>query len=135
MIYFIQDDTLGHIKIGFTEQEIGDRMSALQTGSPVGLVLLLTMPGDQDVEDALHQRFDSLHLRGEWFFPGPALIGYLLSIAAAPSEALVVEVKVEPLPEATPTRTVEEMERIDSLNAKFAEKIKALKAMSGGATS
>lgn len=41
MIYFLEADVV-HIKIGFTGGNAPDeRMKALQTGSPVGLVLLL----------------------------------------------------------------------------------------------
>ncbi len=57
MIYFIQDEGIGHIKIGYTGGEAGDRVRALQVGSAAGLVVLFTMPGTMAEEKALHERF------------------------------------------------------------------------------
>jgi hypothetical protein len=78
MIYFIQDCSLYLIKIGYTSGDVNGRLCALQTGSPVGLVLLFTMPGEMPDEAALHLRFAGLRERGEWFRPGPPLLQFLL---------------------------------------------------------
>lgn len=89
MIYFIQDDTVFNIKIGFTDgDDASGRLNALRTGCPVGLTLLNTMPGDRAVEAALHQRFAAYRVQGEWFKPCPELILFILAaqnIQAGPS--------------------------------------------------
>ncbi len=70
MIYFIQAEGVGHIKIGFTaDGDAEGRMANLQTGSPVPLRLLGTMPGTMEDEKDLQRRFASSKVIGEWFKP------------------------------------------------------------------
>ncbi len=78
MIYFIQAEGVGHIKIGFTDG-IGaeGRLAELQVGSPVRLNLLGTLPGDKSTEMDLHRRFSFAHLHGEWFKSCPELLDFL----------------------------------------------------------
>jgi hypothetical protein len=78
MIYFVQDQATCFIKIGYAA-EARNRLSGLQVGNPLQLVLLATMPGDRDSEAALHRRFAEYHTRGEWFRPGPNLLRFLFS--------------------------------------------------------
>jgi hypothetical protein len=79
MIYFIQDEHLGHIKIGFTDgPDAAVRLKQLQTGSPVGLVLLMTIEGDRETEAMAHEKFASARVHGEWFRPVPDLISFML---------------------------------------------------------
>src|SRR5436309_2275610 len=61
MIYFIQEELHGLIKIGFTAANAFERMRALQTSSPAALHLLTTIPGDLTTEAKLHDQFASLH--------------------------------------------------------------------------
>lgn len=83
MIYFIQDETLSLVKIGYTGgDDPQSRLKALQTGNPCGLTLLYTMPGEQKLEGELHQRFAAARERGEWFRPVPALLKFILENAA-----------------------------------------------------
>jgi hypothetical protein len=77
MIYFIQDSSVGHIKIGFTEGTAENRMKALQTGSPVGLEILCTSEGGREEEKALHLRFQSSWVHGEWFKPTSDIIRHI----------------------------------------------------------
>jgi hypothetical protein len=81
VIYFIQDATAHLIKIGFTVGEIADRIRALQTGNPAGLVLLGVAEGDKAEEGRLHQRFAAARERGEWFRPVPDLVKYVIENA------------------------------------------------------
>lgn len=75
MIYFIQAEGVGHIKIGFTDKDDAIiRLAELQVGSPVKLVLLGTIPGTMQDETDLHRRFASAHVIGEWFKPVPELM-------------------------------------------------------------
>lgn len=53
MIYFIQDQNLHHIKIGYTGDDPVGRLKALQTGSAAKLVLLGCVEGSQSEEAEL----------------------------------------------------------------------------------
>lgn len=55
-----------HVKIGFT-RNVKTRFQSLQTGSPDELTLLGFVPGDADLEAAIHGRLSKFHYRGEWF--------------------------------------------------------------------
>ncbi len=78
MIYFIQAEGIGHIKIGFTGSDDAElRVVDLQTGSPVPLRLLGTIPGTMEDEKNLHRRFSLERVHGEWFRPVPRLLGMI----------------------------------------------------------
>ncbi len=75
MIYFIEAIGVGNIKIGFTDHDDAVvRMAQLQTGSPVPLRLLGTIPGSLEDEKDLHRSFASARVTGEWFRPVPELV-------------------------------------------------------------
>ncbi len=98
MIYFIQDDSILNIKIGHTAaNDAGERLRALQTGSPSGLVLLYSMPGGPDLEKQLHQRFAEARVQGEWFRPVPYLIRFILDHATRATQ-LPAESSLKPPP-------------------------------------
>jgi hypothetical protein len=63
-VYFIEGS--GLIKIGYTEN-LRIRLASLQTGSPVKLNLLASIPGDKLKETELHTRFAADRRHGEWF--------------------------------------------------------------------
>lgn len=75
MIYFIQQGEDGPVKVGhsYTEQ-VGKRMSNLQTSNPCELRLLTTMPGSTDREKWIHRLLADHHIRGEWFHPAPLVL-------------------------------------------------------------
>jgi hypothetical protein len=78
MIYFVQAEGVGHIKIGYTDGESADsRLATLQTGSPVPLRILHTMPGTMEDEKNLHRRFASAGVGGEWFKAVPDLLAMI----------------------------------------------------------
>ncbi len=78
MIYFAQADGIGHIKIGFTDGEDAlGRIDTLQTGSPVPIRLLGTIPGSMEDEKNLHRRFAGARVHGEWFQPIAELLGLI----------------------------------------------------------
>ena len=70
-VYFILDITSGAIKIG-KANNIYERLPGLQTGNPNELVVLHYIECES-VEDAFnlekncHDKFNHLHVRGEWF--------------------------------------------------------------------
>jgi hypothetical protein len=76
-VYFIQHGEGGDIKIGHTSRDPYGRMAALQTGTPLVLTLLATVPGGSKEEGELHEKFTALKVRGEWFRPEPPLLGFI----------------------------------------------------------
>lgn len=77
MIYFVQADVLGLIKIGTcTESQVEQRLWKLQTDCPTSVTPLLLVEGGVLAEQELHRRFDEFRFRrpGEWFFPARAVV-------------------------------------------------------------
>lgn len=64
-IYVVQSGSC--VKIGFTAGGLTRRLSELQTGSPVPLVVLATVEGKKFQERDLHRRFRPYRVSGEWF--------------------------------------------------------------------
>lgn len=76
VIYFMQIASEDCIKIGFSYYP-DLRRNRLQTGLPWAIEILATMPGDLQLEAALHSRFDHLRIRGEWFDADEELLEYI----------------------------------------------------------
>jgi hypothetical protein len=101
VIYFAQADVIGHIKIGWhAGTNAADRLRELQTGCPTRLVLLGTMPGEQQTEADLHRRFAFSHAHGEWFRPVPELLAFIgqqsagLQAGATEVQTRFVQIKI-----------------------------------------
>lgn len=74
VVYLIAADDLEMVKIGrSTVRGVVDRVAALQTGSPVALSLVHSVPAPEWVETHLHERFKAHHVRGEWFRDVPEI--------------------------------------------------------------
>jgi len=88
-VYFIQAES-GPIKIGFTT-DVRGRMAALQTATAEELTLVGIMPGDEQEEAALHARFGSSRIRGEWFRPDEEIRAFIsrLPPMSAPHSGLL----------------------------------------------
>lgn len=86
MIYFIQGDRGGPIKIGCAGNP-WQRLATLQTGNPTKLAVVAVIPGDRAEEAALHIRFAASRGQGEWFAPTPDLLGFIDGIRAAQRDA------------------------------------------------
>lgn len=87
VIYFLEAVGVGSIKIGFTDRtDVESRIAEIQTGCPVPVRLLKSMPGTLEDEKNLHRRFASSRLNGEWFKPVPELIQHI-----KPCEALTCD--------------------------------------------
>lgn len=71
VVYFMQDLATLEIKIG-TSIDVQARLKALQANQP-RIILLVTIPGGQREEQALHSSFSHLRTHGEWFLLGPDL--------------------------------------------------------------
>jgi hypothetical protein len=78
VIYFVQAESVGHIKIGWhAGTDAAERVRELQVGSPVKLTLLGTMPGERETEADLHRQFSHAHVHGEWFRAVPELLNFI----------------------------------------------------------
>lgn len=67
-VYFLQSaDPDAPVKIGYTERPSRERLSEAQTFSAEKLYILIETLGSRDDETALHRRFATLNIRGEWF--------------------------------------------------------------------
>lgn len=96
-VYFVQEGTSGPIKIGATSNVIG-RTRSLQLATWRTLNLLGACKGGRDLERALHARFRSHEIAGEWFHPVPDLLGYVAEHARLPeSMPRVIKGRVQKL--------------------------------------
>jgi len=69
-VYFLQCDD--RIKIGIARNP-PRRLRKLQTGNAGELKLLAVIAGDADLERAIHEKFESARVFGEWFVMCPEL--------------------------------------------------------------
>ena len=72
-VYFIREGAVGPFKIGISSK-VKKRMTTLQTANSEELFLMGVIVGGEEIEDALHQRFEKFLKRGEWYHPHPELI-------------------------------------------------------------
>jgi hypothetical protein len=93
-VYFVQADEA--IKIGYSASP-EMRLADLQIGSHQVLELIGIMEGTVKTEHAIHEQFDHLRIRGEWFASGLELLEFIDSVASKPGA---------PLPQSPPPPTV-----------------------------
>lgn len=85
VVYFVQEDHSGPIKIGYTEGSAEGRLSAMQIGNPRRLQLIAEIRGCcRDDEKRWHNQFAELRFVGEWFHPTSGLLAEILRCAEAP---------------------------------------------------
>ena len=81
MIYFLQAGVaLSPVKIGYTA-DIDQRRKTLQAGNAERLYIVASIPGDEQCERRLHERFANGRLLGEWFRPDTPGLQELISDA------------------------------------------------------
>lgn len=83
-VYFILNSDSKAIKIG-RARNVEQRMKSLQTSSPAHLKLIKSVQVEGaekaiELEQALHQQFQSIRLAGEWFKAEASLIEYINQI-------------------------------------------------------
>lgn len=78
MIYFIQAEMLGLVKIG-TTTNMKSRLKALRDCCPDKLRILGSFKSTDDrlVERILHRKFESARSHGEWFRQTPDLMAFI----------------------------------------------------------
>lgn len=81
-VYFVLCTGSGHIKIGWTETPVGERLAALQIGNPHRLAALMVIRcAGRPVEQALHAQFAPERVAGsEWFKPSRRLLSAMLEM-------------------------------------------------------
>ncbi len=72
VIYFVQGEYGGPIKIGFST-DLRKRLGSLQSSNPYKLILLMAIPGSRKTEQGIHDRLNAHWLRGEWYNDAPAI--------------------------------------------------------------
>jgi hypothetical protein len=82
-VYFAQGVDGGPIKIGLSV-DVQHRVRTLQSGSPVALDLLCSIPGTEETEATLHDLFASGRLHGEWFHEDTPMLAEAIEIILAP---------------------------------------------------
>ena len=75
-VYFIEAVGSGRVKIGKADL-LGARLAGLSCASPFPLRVLLTVPGAEDEESELHERFAHLRVHREWFLLQGELLDYI----------------------------------------------------------
>lgn len=78
MIYFIQAEDGGPIKIGTTAR-LTVRLNELCKEVGDDLRVLAVIDGSYQEENKLHRRFVHLRRVGEWFEPGDDLLGFIVT--------------------------------------------------------
>ena len=96
IVYFLQQDIDGLIKIGYTSGDINIRIKQFETGNPNQLKLLLVLEGGLELEKKLHERFHEFHERGEWFRPENELNDFIENVGGSASLSYYSVIGYEP---------------------------------------
>ena len=67
MIYFIEAIGANAVKVGYSLHDPWKRVLDFQIGCPLELRLIRVAEGDEAHEAALHKRWETHRIRGEWF--------------------------------------------------------------------
>lgn len=83
-VYFMaaltQDGHLYAVKIGYG-YSLKKRRTELNVGCPLDLRLIGYFDAGTSTEKLLHERFNHLRIRGEWFKPNKELLGYVKAVS------------------------------------------------------
>lgn len=82
VVYFIQVQPAGPIKIGITSGPVEGRLSDLRSACPYPVRLLGTVPGTIHHEQWLHRKFVATCTSGEWFEPNAGLLSTIAEVLA-----------------------------------------------------
>ncbi|ROR97886.1 T5orf172 domain-containing protein [Sinobacterium caligoides] len=77
LIYLIQGEKTGLIKIGKTNVSIENRLNQIQALSPDKLIFLGGTFEPTYLEDRLHLRFERFREHGEWFQPNSEVMDFI----------------------------------------------------------
>jgi hypothetical protein len=77
VVYFLQVEGSGPVKIGTTIGNVHLRVQSLQQASPYELRWIGYFPGGRTEEKAAHQLLSGSRLRGEWFYPTAEVVAFV----------------------------------------------------------
>lgn len=123
MIYFLQADRVGLIKIGHTSRHVNERIATIRSQSPVRLSLLATMEGDWRTEQELHDAFVNSHSHGEWFWPTRDIVDYIKNLRRPILQAKAVKVVATTAKSRTKPSTIYCQEKTKSWLIEFGKKL------------
>lgn len=78
-VYFVLGVGTEKVKIGYS-QNVNARLDALQTGSPVKLLIIGSFPGTVEDEGKLHKHLEKYRSHGEWFYMVDEIIDIIETI-------------------------------------------------------
>ena len=87
MIYFIQVENKGPIKIGYAKKP-EQRLKTLQIGNHKKLNLIAVIPGEPPLESKIHRDLKDFKRNGEWFNSTTEVLYYIKNIQFAEYEML-----------------------------------------------
>lgn len=81
-VYFAYSQNDDSVKIGYTKNNVRNRLKALNTGNSSKLILLGYINGDKEVESYLHNKFSKYkkHYNLEWFYFNDEIREYINSV-------------------------------------------------------
>ena len=127
MIYFIQQGTSGPIKIGYTENNVNERIKSLQTGNPTPLKLIGYIPGTVEDEKAIHKMFENFNIQNEWFQPVIQVINYIIEYSLKGTDTHDVRVNLNLFDLKAHLHHIERKIIIDTLTAFHGNKSRTAK--------
>lgn len=74
--YVIRAGDTEMVKLGWSDRNAEERCAALQTANALPLTVIREIKGDRWVERALHRRFKSARIKGEWFVFHPDMLTF-----------------------------------------------------------
>lgn len=112
-VYFLHAPAAKLIKIGCSDN-IEKRLASLAGGSPIPLKLLGTLPGGRALELELHEKFQHLRVRGEWFSDGDHEIRSFISKKPAKPSVEEESARVPSEPSSSPAPQPHDDRRIEA---------------------
>jgi hypothetical protein len=80
VVYVLRDGASGRVKIGWTSRPVAQRQRAIEHASGTRLDLVAAFEGTRQDETALHARFASQRIVGEWFYCEGAVAAWTRSL-------------------------------------------------------
>lgn len=88
IVYFVQINLDGPVKIGKTCDDVRNRLVTLRTGVPYPSTLLgVIETKDSELEATMHNRFRHLRICREWFRPDEELMQFIRSSTVPPTNS------------------------------------------------
>jgi hypothetical protein len=111
-VYFVRRaDGEGPVKIGCSQSPL-TRLAQLTYWAPYPLVLVASVPGDEQLERRFHAKFAADHSHSEWFQPSQELSRVVAAVAAGEFDFDSLPAPVRLLPINRRERTADEREMV-----------------------